>query len=255
MGAEALFPVIWASLRHPESLTGSPPRPTEVVLQERCWRHIVETHICDHTEPWSDVLGVGHVGALRRCPSGPFDKPPVSDSVRSVAGALGTQIEASLSHPLALTYMSLRSDQRPAIPTRKWHLVTPCGTFAIVTAGAAENLLRTAYFSGSVSAEPSRSRWREAVRSTVQECAKFDPATRKYTLPEPAHSRTTGCPPELRHQFRFVLPGTWGFSSDTTGGLVGCAERELSESSRVSSVPSSPALGDAREPSREGGHA
>lgn len=255
MGAEAMFPVIWRNLRHPDALAGSPPRTTEVVLQERSWRHIAETHICNRTEPWSDVLGIGHVGALRTCPSGPFDKPQVSDSVRSVTGALGREIEASLSHPLALTYESLRSDQRPAIPTRKWHLVTPSGAVAIVTAGA-ENLLRTVYFAGSVSAEPLRSRWREAVRSTVQECARFDPATRKYTLPEPAHCRTTGRPPELRHRFRFVLPGTWGFSSDTTGA-VWSGMPNVSYRSRAgeSSVPSSPALGDAREPSREGGHA
>jgi hypothetical protein len=252
MVVEGLFPVIWRNLRHPESVAGSPPRTTEVVLQERYWRHIVETHICDHTEPWSDVLGIGHVGVLRTCSSGPFDQPPAIDSVRSVTGAFGSQIEASLSLPLALTYESLRSDQRPARPTRKWHLITPCGAVAIVTAEA-ENLLRTAYFSGSVSAEPSRTRWREAVRTTVQEYAVFDPTTKRYTLPESAHARTTGDPPEYRHRFRYILPGTWGFAADTTGAVwSGVPNVSYPSRAEVSPVPSSLVSGDDREPNREG---
>lgn len=224
MRGDAAMLAEWENLHDP-SADASSGALTTIGVSERSWRHFVEKHVCDGSEPWADVFGEETVKKLAAAPHGPFTDGPGAGASKAALAILGNEVRRSLSRPLVLIYTSLRER---GIDGQRWVMPLPCGAIAIVNVRLTEKKFLTCYFTGAAGVNPigtpnpafKKRRWKIAVRQLVEEHAVFNTTTRRHTLPEARHRHeksVKGGQREMCLNVHFVAPEVWGFTGNTPG--------------------------------------
>ncbi|HVA46178.1 MAG TPA: hypothetical protein VNH11_07380 [Pirellulales bacterium] len=224
MKGEPNIMAVWKNLPDPTP-TASCGASTSIIVSERTWRHFVEKHVCKSSEPWRDVFAEAIVKELAATPHGPFDQGPAADASKAALAILEGEVRSCLSQPLVLVYTSIGAR---GVDGQRWLLPLPSGAIAVVNSTAAEKTLRTCYFTGAASVDPTGTgnvafksrRWKIALKQLVYEHTDADPVSQRRRLPDRGYRReksVIGGQPEMCIDIRFVDPQIWGF----VGGAAG----------------------------------
>lgn len=203
----------------PDPLDTSAPHGgmTEVHIVERAWRHIIEKHVANPGEPWSDLFTKDERKTLKRWAAGKSLGPEEQPAWNTALDKFAQQIKRCLSRPLVVLYTKRLAGLGPR---RHWLLVLPVGAVGFVrqsTGGQGPiNKVVTCYFPRNVAVLPIRKRWRAVVSRLVLMYGRLD-RNRVYP-PESTPSQPEAKPlAEGVSEVCFVTLGQWGFSLVTPG--------------------------------------
>lgn len=210
--------VLWRELPDPRDPCAPQGERTEIVLDRRCWEHVLSKHVLPGREPWADVFSAEHLQGLCRVEGA---RAFTNADVAAAVEALGSEVRAALERPLALLYevRRLGGSRRP--PARGWILVLPSGATAYVHETKNRNRLATCYFPSYALVIANREfRWRRVVARLVLRYGVFDTQRNALLLPTKDTVKLTprGGPVEQLHSaIQFVTPASWGFRVELEG--------------------------------------
>ena len=204
----------WPDLPVPEPLVGDGPTTVYVTVGPEAWRHVRDKHVGSSGEPWAEWLTHAVVKEAARADDGPL----VADVLESLRQAM----ERGLRRPLVMAYRAYKTGRAVGRDFATWVVLLPAGAVAVLRPGdpGRGRLVTCFYPRSACRGTAADRRWAATARRLVGRYAVMTPGV-GFTVPPPTHLHAVPAgsaePEEIRTDFRFVTPASWGFRADLRG--------------------------------------